>query len=221
MLFEKLLELHDPQPHGAALNMAIDEVLLRSATVPLLRFYRWTRPAVSFGYFERWSPALAPAPQWETVRRWTGGGVVRHGEDVTYTLIVPAAHEFARHPAAESYRRIHEVIAGVLEAGGMRTALAAETWVRVPGGCFENAAEADVLAAGRKIAGAAQRRTRWGLLHQGSVQGAAIAEDFAMRLAEAFSAQRMQRGLCDAELAEAEALAAAKYATAAWQGRFA
>ena len=45
MLFEKMTEVLDPEPHGAALNMAIDEALLRTATEPLLRIYRWARPA--------------------------------------------------------------------------------------------------------------------------------------------------------------------------------
>ena len=39
-----------------------------------------------------------------------------------------------------------------------------------PGQCFAGAQQHDVLWQGRKLAGAAQRRTRQGLLIQGSVQ---------------------------------------------------
>src|SRR6187402_3922001 len=98
--------MHDPEPHEAALNMAIDEVLLRTVPGPLLRVYRWTRPAVSMGYFDRIIDAEALADGRDLVRRWTGGGLVEHGEDVTYTLIVPRQHPLCTQSAAESYRLI-------------------------------------------------------------------------------------------------------------------
>lgn len=220
MLFEKMTEVLDPEPHGAALNMAIDEVLLRWATGPLLRIYRWAQPAISFGYFEEISALSAPGRGWEMVRRWTGGGVVVHGEDVTYTLIVPQAHGFAGRPARESYREIHECIAGTLRAAGVETSLVESTAAKVSTGCFENPAEADLLAGSRKIAGAAQRRTRWGLLHQGSVQGVSLAADFAARLAVAFAAEVASRPLSGEEIAEAQILAAEKYGSDAWLRRF-
>ena len=220
MLFEKLTEVLDPEPHGAALNMAIDEVLLRSAVEPLLRVYRWTKPAISFGYFTKLSELGSVASGWETVRRWTGGGVVPHGEDVTYTLIVPAGHTFARLKAPESYRRIHGCIAEVLRGAGLETTLAAATAEKVSAGCFENPAEADVLAGEQKVAGAAQRRTRWGLLHQGSIQGIAHAVGFASRLAPSFAEEITQRPLGSEEVDAALMLAREKYASEAWLRRF-
>ncbi len=215
-----MTEVLDPEPHGAALNMAIDEVLLRAAREPVLRVYRWTRPAISFGYFEKFSALSAGGHDREMVRRWTGGGVVAHGADVTYTVIVPAGHAFARFPASASYREIHGAIAVALRAGGIETSLADSAAPKISTGCFENPAEADVLVAERKIAGAAQRRTRWGLLHQGSIQGIAIAADFQSRLARVFSDRLAQRELSGAELAEAKTLAAEKYGTDSWLHRF-
>jgi lipoate-protein ligase A len=220
MLFENLAEVLDPEPHGAALNMAIDEVLLRLAEGPLLRIYRWAQPAISFGYFAKVGSLAEPASGREMVRRWTGGGVVEHGRDITYTLIVPAAHAFARLSAAESYRRIHADIAALLGEQGTAAQLAPSTVAKISSGCFENPAEADVLAAGRKIAGAAQRRTRWGLLHQGSVQGVALAQGFAARLAEVFATAIQRRPLSIVELGAAKLLAEQKYATEAWLRRF-
>ena len=220
MLFEKITEVLDPEPHDAALNMAIDEVLLRSARGPLLRVYRWARPAISFGYFEKVAELSAVAPGWEMVRRWTGGGVVVHGEDVTYTLIVPADHAFARLPARESYRRIHECIGAALLTSGVETSLAAATAAKVSTGCFENPAEADVLAGDRKVAGAAQRRTRWGLLHQGSIQRIAMARNFAARLAQVFADDVAPRSLSADEISTALLLAAEKYAADSWLRRY-
>jgi lipoate-protein ligase A len=49
-------------------------------------------------------------------------------------------------------------------------ALAPSSQKELPGQCFVGAEKFDVLWHGRKIAGAAQRRTRTGLLIQGSLQ---------------------------------------------------
>ena len=187
MIFEELLVLRDETPHAAALNMALDEVLLRAVSVPTLRLYRWAGSAVSFGYFGRYEEVRRAWPEREMVRRWTGGGVVPHGDDFTYSLMVPRGHALARVTAAESYRAIHEAVAQAL-AGSATLAGAAAA----PSGsaCFENPVTSDVLIAGRKAAGAAQRRTSAGMLHQGSVQlasGTCDSEVFAERLIAALS----------------------------------
>jgi lipoate-protein ligase A len=220
VLFETITVLLDPEPHGAALNMAIDEVLLHGATAPLLRLYSWSRPALSLGYFEKIADIEPTAAGRELVRRWTGGGVVLHGEDVTYTLIVPTACPFAQIPARESYRRIHEQVAFALRSAGVETQLAAQTAAKVSSGCFENPAEADLLAGSRKIAGAAQRRTRAGLLHQGSVLGPFSRGALAASLRLAFAPTADERPLTSAELSAATQLASERYATEAWLRRF-
>src|SRR4051812_17684515 len=134
MLFNELTEILDAEPHEAALNMALDEALLRGAGTPLLRVYRWASAAVSFGYFGKYSAVAARWPGRDLVRRWTGGGEVPHGSDCTYTLIVPRAHPFCRLNAAESYRIIHAQIAELLDAELAETAMPA-----ISGACFENA----------------------------------------------------------------------------------
>ena len=220
MLFDELTEVLDPEPHDAALNMALDEVLLGRAVGPALRVYRWARPAVSFGYFGKVTDAEKAWPGREMVRRWTGGGIVPHGADVTYTLIVPRASEFFRLSAEESYRAIHEGIAALLVEQGSAVRVAAATSAKISDACFENPARYDLLTDGAKIAGAAQRRTRAGLLHQGSVQGAALPVDFGARLGKALAIKVSARPLADAELAEGRTLSRSKYATSAWLRRF-
>ena len=166
VLFEHLTEVLDREPHDAPLNMAIDEVLLCRAITPQLRVYRWSAPAVSFGYFVASKDVAAQWPQRELVRRWTGGGAVPHGDDLTYTLVVPRSCAFFSLPLADSYRAIHERIASLLPDSRMSE----RTDPKTSDACFENFAQHDVMIDGRKIAGAAQRRTREGLLHQGSIQ---------------------------------------------------
>lgn len=216
-LFTALDFFAEAEPHAAPLNMAIDEALLRQIERPLLRVYRWATAAVSFGYFDQWKPVRVAYPQRELVRRWTGGGVVPHGEDFTYSLIVPMADPFARSDTAESYRAIHELIAEVLRDLGSAVSVTPASEEKISPACFENPVRSDIVWNQRKIAGAAQRRSRLGLLHQGSIQGIRLPPELAARLAERFSREIRA---CSFDVREAaQTIAAEKYATAAWTER--
>ncbi len=89
-LFAGLNIYYDVATHSPAMNMAIDEALLGSATIPTIRFYRWRSPALSFGYFGKFSDVAIYAAERDLVRRWTGGGIVFHGDDLTYSIVIPA-----------------------------------------------------------------------------------------------------------------------------------
>ena len=219
MLIEKLHIIQDRTPRRAALNMAVDEVLLGELTAPGLRIYRWEKAAVSFGYFIRFSAVAGLAKGRELVRRMTGGGVVEHGEDLTYSLLLPASHPLAECPPRESYAAIHRAIADWMSRRGFSTALAPSAGGGAATVCFENPAEFDLMAGTQKVAGAAQRRTRNGLLHQGSVLFPGITEDDRKSFAGAFSEERIEVALTAEILAKAETLAAEKYALRAWTER--
>src|SRR5262252_2174086 len=90
-LFLRLRICREISPHSAAMNMSIDEALLEAATVPTIRFYRWRSPALSFGYFGKFSDIAIYAAERDLVRRWTGGGIVLHGDDLTYSIMIPAS----------------------------------------------------------------------------------------------------------------------------------
>ena len=164
--------LHDG-PHAAAFNMALDEALLEAAPTrgrPVLRIYEWSEPAATFGYSQRYQEIARLTCLRPLVRRPTGGGLVPHGRDFTYTLVVPPAHDWYRLRARESYRRVHEWLGHACLQLGWQTELATTARTEPPGQCFVGAEQFDLLWKGTKIAGAAQRRTRCGLLIQGSVQ---------------------------------------------------
>ena len=160
-------------PSSAAENMAMDEALLQAMPrleIPILRFYGWTEKAASFGYFQR----FAEVERWTLlrplVRRPTGGGLVPHDSDWTYSLAFPAPHPWYHLRAAESYRHAHEWIQAAFARLNVPTQLARSAHHAEPGQCFVGHEVSDVLWKGRKLAGAAQRRTKAGLLIQGSVQ---------------------------------------------------
>ena len=219
MLFGKIIEIRDEMPHSAPLNMALDEVLLGDASSPLLRIYRWERAAVSFGYFGRFAPIAAAWPGREIVRRMTGGGIVPHGQDLTYSLIVPEGHPFAARSPRDVYHAVHETIGALLAGIGNAPMLAVPPGNAGTGVCFESPAEFDLLVHGRKIAGAALRRTKRGLLLQGSIQEIPNMETLHPRLACAFASQVIVAEYTPKQLADAESLAAEKYATREWTTR--
>ena len=160
-------------PGDFAFNMALDEALLQAAPRlgrPALRFYGWTEPAASFGYFQKYAEIERLTPLRPLVRRPTGGGLVPHDADWTYCLVFPPGDNWYSLSASESYRRVHEWIQAAFGRLGVTTALAPACSKSIPGQCFQGHERYDVLWRGRKIAGAAQRRTRDGLLIQGSVQ---------------------------------------------------
>jgi lipoate-protein ligase A len=204
----------DVAPHAAALNMAVDEALLAAATGPILRVYRWERPAVSFGYFERWEPIRAAHPGRDAVRRWTGGGVVLHGRDFTYSLLVPRGCAEAALEPARAYAIIHGALRDALGKAGIAAEAAAFAREKISRQCFENPVLHDVLVNGRKVAGAAQRRTRQGFIHQGSVQNIELPAGFGERLAACLAAIVHPRAFDVAE--HAKKLAAEKYGAARW-----
>src|SRR5262249_50900052 len=197
-LFAHLTIYHEERPHPAAINMAIDEALLETVVVPTIRFYRWQSPALSFGYFGKFSNVAIYAPERDLVRRWTGGGIVFHGDDVTYSIVIPSSDPTFDESSIVIYEKIHHALADALNGVGERAVVAGNVdpggialWRHAAGSasgynCFANPVLADLMMDGRKIAGAAQRRTGRGLLQQGSIQGVtmntALAEKFAQTL---------------------------------------
>jgi len=165
--------LLDSGPGSFAFNMALDEALLASSSGigrPLLRFYGWTEPAASFGYFQKYSEIEQMTLLRPLVRRPTAGGLVPHDNDWTYTLVFPPEHSWYLLQAVETYRRVHAWIRDAFEDLGLTMELAPDARIAGPGQCFIGYEKSDVLWRGQKIAGAAQRRRRDWLLIQGSIQ---------------------------------------------------
>ncbi len=226
-------------PGHPAWNMAVDEALLldapsQSSPSMVLRSYEWDRPSVSMGYFLRHAAARAKFPDTDElyfVRRPTGGGLVRHGKDWTYSLIFHESllPEDARD-ASGAYRWIHGLLRQTLavmpdmnqlqplKAGGGTAGKITD--------CFAQPSAHDLMLQGEKIAGAAQRRMKQWILHQGTVQGVSeadrgkIALDFAKRLTQGRNGVFETRDLSPAQIELAQRLQADRYATPAWNQKF-
>jgi lipoate-protein ligase A len=176
----------------AAENMALDFLLLQRYPGPAaLRFrhYEWRGPAFTFGFGQKiaWVRGqLADAGSLDLCRRPTGGGLVDHRHDWTYALVIPREHSWWAERATHAYRAIHECLAQALRELGQPAVVQTESGFTPAAGlpaagagvCFQQAEQFDVVheRTGGKIAGAAQKRNKHGLLCQGSVWKPAVAE---------------------------------------------
>ncbi len=214
---------------GAAFNMALDEALLEAVSrlgKPVLRFYGWTEPAATFGYFQKYADVERATLLRPLIRRPTGGGIVPHAADWTYSAVFPPEHEWHSVKAEESYRRIHDWLRLAFAELEVKTELAPCCKKSIPGQCFVGHEKSDLLWHGKKIAGAAQRRNKLGLLIQGSVQPPPVKLaradwENAMRAVAAGSfSVKWNDSSPDAKLAEhATKLAREKYSQADYNQR--
>jgi lipoate-protein ligase A len=169
-------------------NMAVDQWLWSTVPTPLLRVYRWAGDWMSIGYFS--SSREVPAGR-EFVRRPTGGGLVDHSDDWTYTLMVPRGYALAEMKGSASYQVIHQAVCDALALEGTSCYLLADDEKSESAFCFGKAVAHDLVdAEGRKLAGAGQRRGKHGLLHQGSVQASTVSTaQRGMHLAQGLGAR--------------------------------
>ena len=220
MKLDTLRLWHDVTPRNGACNMAFDEAMLEAAREPWLRVYHWKEPTISIGFSQPLSVIPEARRAWPAVRRWTGGGVVEHDGDWTYTLSVPARFALSDQRAVETYRWIHEaMISALADSGVSGCSLQPDSTSDGMGVCFVEPARFDVVRAGQKIAGAAQRRSKTGFLHQGTVQPLKTPPGFDLAFARALAHKPAVVSQDEALrlLAErAEILAAEKYGAASW-----
>lgn len=167
------------QSADAVANMAADFLLLEHYPRPeRVRFrpFAWSAPAYTFGVSQPWAKYRAQVPaSFPLVRRCTGGGLVSHLDDWTFALVLPPAHPLSGADAMASYAAVHEALAAALQAQGQPVVLApaptGERPFQAPDACAQRAEPNDLVRRddGRKVAGAAQKRNRHGLLLEGYV----------------------------------------------------
>jgi lipoate-protein ligase A len=155
-------------------NMAADEVMLLTAAergIASLRFYTWSQPTLSLGYFQREAdrradPLLADCA---LVRRPSGGGAIMHHHELTYCLALPTGSPWQ---SKESWIcRAHHVVAKALLEFGVeaRSVACGEEKKLDPFLCFRHQSPGDLIVEGSKVAGSAQRKLRGALMQHGSI----------------------------------------------------
>lgn len=161
--------------------MAKDAALLANLdSHPILHFYEWQGSCLTYGYFTDPSRYLhldqLSRYQLHKARRPTGGGIIFHLTDWAFSLLIPAHHPCVSVNTLENYafinRQVAEVVA-VFMARQVFPQLLAQEPVCVQkechAFCMAKPTQYDLIVEGKKVGGAAQRRTRQGLLHQASL----------------------------------------------------
>lgn len=165
----------DSRSNPGQWNMAVDEVLLESAIsagLATVRVYEWSKPTVSLGYFQnpgdlREAPSLAGLP---VVRRLSGGGAILHDDELTYSVALPPFQKLFQQPH-ELYDLVHGGLARGLAEIGFAVSCRGQTLKRPdePVLCFQRQNAHDLVCAGHKVLGSAQRRRRGAILQHGSL----------------------------------------------------
>lgn len=213
-------------------QMALDEALCETMPAPfILRFFRWREPGITFGYAQRAREVEAAAAErglagTPMTRRPTGGGIVYHLSDLTFSLVFPSDGGDFR--PLETYDRLHKAINSAYARLGfgfeLSGARAAGYAVSAPAmDCFSKPVPLDILYNGKKVLGGALRKFGGHMLYQASLQTgdartgaarheAAIAEGLAAGLGTEWEkvppAEEAGR--------RAAALAEEKYRSAEW-----
>lgn len=172
------MKIIDTGCESAAVNMNIDAALLKDLAKepePILRLYDWKNPAATYGYFLDPHVHLRKDANIDLARRPTGGGIIFHLTDFAFSLLIPADHPHFSVNTLDNYRFVHETVIDALKC--FDSALSPSLLEKDPvctGSacnqfCMAKPTQYDVMVQGKKISGGAQRRTRHGFLHQGSI----------------------------------------------------
>lgn len=173
----------DTGPCDGPTNMAIDEALLNcfdpAESLPVLRLYGWSPAALSIGRYQKAEEALdldlcrtAGVP---LVRRITGGGIIYHAAELTYSLVCAPHHLPPAASIKESFRILTSFLLATYRSLGLDASYAVD---RLPPGtplgertpfCFAGKESYDILISGRKIGGNAQRRLKNTIFQHGSI----------------------------------------------------
>jgi len=175
--------LIDAGPLDGPSNMALDEALFScfdpARSLPVLRLYGWDPPALSLGRYQDAAASLrldlCEAEGVPVVRRMTGGGIIFHAQELTYSLVCAPGQIGDDTGVKAGFRRLCGFLLETYRSLGLAPAFATDL---KPAGerlgertafCFAGKEEYDVLVNGRKIGGNAQRRMRGCLLQHGSI----------------------------------------------------
>jgi lipoate---protein ligase len=180
--FKMNLKIIDSGSQKASDNMQTDAVLLADlpkSKDPILHLYDWSSPTVTYGLFQ--DPALyfnmdkAAKANLQFAKRPTGGGILFHIWDYAFSFLLPKEDPHFSKVPIENYRYVHQIVARAIgNAFGLQPLEmipddAKATVQSSKNFCMARPTKYDLLYKGKKIAGAAQRKTKDGFLHQGTI----------------------------------------------------
>lgn len=168
----------DRTPFAGSWNMAVDDFLfqgLGDQPQTYLRFYMWERPTVSLGYSQKIHKVVnvnfCRENGIDIVRRITGGKLVLHHKEITYSVCSSDIETFTSK-LMDSYRLVSEALIRGLKKMGLKSCLAAtppKSYSRGNLPCFSYPAQNEIEVEGKKIIGSAQKRIGSKFVQHGSI----------------------------------------------------
>ncbi|WP_435877215.1 lipoate--protein ligase family protein [Sporosarcina highlanderae] len=167
--------------HDAAINMALDEMLLvwhsQGKIPPTIRFYGWSSPSLTVGRFQPVDGVIdfnaLEKHHCQFVRRMTGGSAVLHDNELTYSIIVAEDHPKIPESIVEAYYILsHGLLEGYKQLGihaDYAIPQEKQNKKNQTAVCFEKTAYYEMIVDGKKISGNAQTRKKGVLLQHGSI----------------------------------------------------
>jgi lipoate-protein ligase A len=209
----KRWRLLDSGPSRGSRNLALDEAIFRlarqGASPPTVRFYAWSPPAVSVGYFQRWSeqidPEICRKRGIDVFRRITGGRAVLHRDEITYSVVCAESRALFGAGLQAAYRTIALALAEGLRLLGVQTRLAPPVPAKSVRGaarnpsCFAASSGHEIDAPGGKLVGSAQKREGADLLQHGSILIASHGEEFRSLLRNGGASTSRELGMTSLE----------------------
>ncbi len=182
-------------------QMAIDEIIACNKTLEdknFLRFFNWQeQKAITFGYAQR-SKSLKEQFDlgYQITRRPSGGGVVYHEGDLTFSIIFTSTDK-----VEEIYKKLHTAIASELKKYISQVQNYDQKHIFKPvengqsKSCFSNPVLDDLMVDGKKILGGAIRRFGNRILYQGTLQitGARSKEEYKTAIKNALEKYFQER----------------------------
>ncbi len=174
-----MLQIFDTGISSADENMSFDAKLLETLdpySDPILHLYDWEKPSATFGYFIRPEEHLnlKNGGQIDLAKRPTGGGIIFHIWDLAFSFLMPIEHPHFSLSTLKNYEFVNRVVLEVVKSYfSLKPSLILEEVPSIGEACrhfcMAKPTQYDVVFEGVKIAGAAQRRSRLGYLHQGTI----------------------------------------------------
>lgn len=164
----------------AATNMAIDEAMFicrsRKTNTPVFRIYGWKSPSISVGRSQKPQDILnlerCRQKNISVVRRPTGGGMLLHDKEVTYSVALNQDDLSLPKGVKKSFEEMTSFLIDAYKLLGVTSDFSKKT-VKDPHGisqlCLLRTEEYDITIKNKKIGGNAQARKKETILQHGSV----------------------------------------------------
>ncbi|MFW2306655.1 lipoate--protein ligase family protein [Aliarcobacter butzleri] len=164
-------------------NTNIDKALFKAfenESLPILRLYSWQK-SVTFGAGQNPSDYENLLKEYKNnfSKRITGGGVLFHGHDISYSLILPSTF-IDNRSVKETYELICSFILEFYSNLGLKASFAKDIKSIVLSKspfCQVGFEAYDIIVNGRKIGGNAQKRAKNVIFQHGSIPIKSIKND--------------------------------------------